>query len=41
MPGSSCRAQIERLRDKGYVVVPQFVSTEALSQLNQVATRLW
>jgi phytanoyl-CoA hydroxylase len=37
MPGSSCRAQIERLRDKGYVVVPQFVSTEALSQLNQVA----
>src|SRR5882757_7169906 len=34
---SSRRAQIERLRDTGYVVVPQFVPAVELAKLNEVA----
>jgi phytanoyl-CoA hydroxylase len=34
---SSCQAQIERLRDKGYVVVPRFVAADGLAKLNEVA----
>jgi phytanoyl-CoA hydroxylase len=36
-PQSSRQAQIEQLRDKGYVVVPQFVPPDELTQLNEVA----
>jgi phytanoyl-CoA hydroxylase len=35
---SSYPGQIERLRDKGYVVIPRFVSAGGLAQLNGVAT---
>jgi len=35
---SSCQAQIERLRDRGYVVVPRFVPADTLAQLNEAAT---
>src|ERR1035437_7230024 len=34
---SSCQAQIERLRVKGYVVVPRFVPADGLVKLNEVA----
>jgi phytanoyl-CoA hydroxylase len=34
---SSCRAQIELLRERGYVVVPKFVPAGLLSQLNAAA----
>jgi phytanoyl-CoA hydroxylase len=34
---SSCEAQIERLRDTGYVVVPRFVPADGLAKLNEVA----
>ncbi|MDB6084168.1 MAG: phytanoyl-CoA dioxygenase [Gammaproteobacteria bacterium] len=34
---SSCQAQIERLRDQGYVVVPQCLPKDGLAKLNQVA----
>jgi phytanoyl-CoA hydroxylase len=34
---SSRQAQIEQLRDKGYVVVPRFVPADGLIQLNEVA----
>jgi phytanoyl-CoA hydroxylase len=34
---SSCQAQIERLRDQGYVVVPRFTAADTLAQLNEVA----
>src|ERR1700688_2692751 len=34
---SSCQAQIERLHDKGYVVVPRFVPADGLATLNEVA----
>jgi phytanoyl-CoA hydroxylase len=38
MAGSaSCQPQIETLRDKGYVVVPQFVPAEMLVRLNETA----
>jgi phytanoyl-CoA hydroxylase len=33
----SCRKQIERLRDEGYVVVPRFVAADGLARLNEVA----
>jgi phytanoyl-CoA hydroxylase len=33
----SCRTQIERLRDQGYVVVPRFLAAGELALLNQVA----
>ncbi len=36
-PQSSRQAQIEQLRDKGYVVVPGFVPLDELTQLNQAA----
>jgi phytanoyl-CoA hydroxylase len=36
-PQSSRQAQIEQLRDKGYVVVPQFVPPDELTQLNEAA----
>ena len=31
------KAQIERLRDKGYVVVPRFVPADGLTKLNEAA----
>jgi phytanoyl-CoA hydroxylase len=31
------QAQIERLRDRGYVLVPQFVPVDALTKLNEAA----
>ena len=34
---SSRHTQIEQLRDRGYVVVPQFVPADGLAQLNQAA----
>jgi phytanoyl-CoA hydroxylase len=34
---SSWRAQIDELRDRGYVVVPRFVPAGALTRLNEVA----
>jgi len=34
---SSCQAQIGRLRDTGYVVVPRFVPADGLAKLNEVA----
>jgi phytanoyl-CoA hydroxylase len=36
-PQPSQQGQIERLRDKGYVVVPQFVPAGELTKLNDVA----
>jgi phytanoyl-CoA hydroxylase len=36
-PQSSRQAQIEQLRDQGYVVVPRFVPPEELAQLNEAA----
>jgi phytanoyl-CoA hydroxylase len=35
----SCDAQIERLREKGFVVMPGFVPRDALSELNDVARK--
>jgi phytanoyl-CoA hydroxylase len=35
----SCDAQIERLREKGFVVMPGFVRPGALSELNDVARK--
>ncbi len=35
---SSCQAQIERLRHKGYVVVPQFVPAGELAKLQEAAS---
>jgi phytanoyl-CoA hydroxylase len=35
----SCDAQIERLREKGFVVIPGFVPSDALSELNDVARK--
>jgi phytanoyl-CoA hydroxylase len=35
----SCDAQIERLREKGFVVMPGFVPPDALSELNDVARK--
>jgi phytanoyl-CoA hydroxylase len=37
MAAAACQAQIEELRDKGYVVVPQFIPPGMLAQLNDVA----
>ena len=34
---SSCQAQIEELRDRGYVVVPGFVPPAGLTKLNELA----
>src|ERR1700728_3248526 len=34
---STRQAQIEQLRDKGYVVVPRFVAVDGLTKLNKVA----
>jgi phytanoyl-CoA hydroxylase len=34
---SSCQAQIQQLRDNGYVIVPQFVPLDELTELNKVA----
>src|ERR1700686_4783205 len=34
---SSLQAQIEQLRDKGYVVVPRFVPQDELTKLNEAA----
>ena len=34
---SSCRAQIDELRERGYVIAPRFVPTDALARLNEVA----
>ncbi|MDP9008445.1 MAG: phytanoyl-CoA dioxygenase family protein [Pseudomonadota bacterium] len=33
----SCQAQVTQLRDKGYVVLPQFVAVDELTKLNEVA----
>jgi phytanoyl-CoA hydroxylase len=38
MTASSGQAQIERLRDRGYVVVPGFVPVDMLAQLNEAAS---
>jgi hypothetical protein len=37
---STRQAQIEQLRDKGYVVVPRFVAVDGLTTLNEVAMRV-
>lgn len=34
---SACREQIERLREKGYVVIPRYAPADALATLNKVA----
>jgi hypothetical protein len=37
---STRQAQIEQLRDEGYVVVPRFVAVDGLTTLNEVAMRV-